>query len=160
MKFMIWLNLCAVVLISAYAQWLFYRGWRFFRDLSRSSAAEEVLKNVLEQRRFYFIQGIGSLIALALFLGLKALLLLFNLPEPEAFTTFALGDFASRFLLVKLGCLGVGLTVIAVGCFYQCLKSKHYFDVLYALRNPLELGPEFKITAEPPAAPLAQRHVV
>ena len=160
MKFMIWINLAVVVLVSGYAQWLFYRGWRFFRDLSRTGAAEEVLKNVLEQRHFYFIQGIGSLIALALFLGVKTLLLLFKLPEPTAFTSFVFGDFVNRFLIVKLGCLGVGLTAIAVACFYQCLKSKHYFDVLYALRDLLELGPEFKISREPPAAPVTEQRVV
>jgi hypothetical protein len=71
----------------------------------------------LEQHHFYFIQGIGSLIGLDLFLGIKALLLLFKLPEPTAFTTFAFGDFASRFLIVKLGCLGVVLMVISLVCF-------------------------------------------
>ncbi len=157
---MTWINLVVVVSVSGYVQWLFYRGWRFFRDLSRTGAAEEVLKNVLDQRRFYFIQGIGSLIALALFLGVKTLLLLFKLPEPTAFTTFVFGDYANRFLIVKLGCLGAGLTAIAVACFYQCLKSKHYFDVLYALRGPLELGPEFKISHEPPATPVTEPRVV
>jgi hypothetical protein len=161
MEFMIWINLIVVVLISGYAQWLFYRGWRFFRDLSRSNAADEVLKNVLDQRRFYFTQGISGLIALASFLGIKALLLLFKLPEPTAFTTFVFGDFASRFLIVKLGCLGIGLAVTSVACFYECIKGKHYFDVLYALRDQLELGPEFKISHEPPpAAPVAQRQMV
>ena len=158
---MIWIKLVVVVLVSGYAQWLFYRGWRFYRDLSRTGGAEEVLKNVLDQRHFYFFQGIGSLIALALFLGVKTLLLLFKLAEPTAFTTFVFGDFTSRFLIVKLGCLGVGLTAIALACFYQCLKSKHYFDVLYALRDPLELGPEFKISRElPPAAPITEQRVV
>jgi hypothetical protein len=147
---MIWLNLFAVVLISGYAQWLFYRGWRYYRDLSRTNAAEEVLKIVMEQRHFYFIQGIGGLIALASFLGIKCLLLLFKLSEPSAFTTFALGDFASRFLIVKLGCLGVGLTVASAACSYQCVKSKHYFDVLFALRDVLGLHPEANIPNAPP----------
>jgi hypothetical protein len=75
----------------------------------------------------------------ALFLGIKALLLLFKLPEPTAFTAFTFGDFTSRFLIVKLGCLGVGLMVIFLGCLYQYMKSKHYLDVLYALRDPLGL---------------------
>src|SRR4029077_6158947 len=124
---MLWINLIVEVLISGYAQRLLYRGWRFFRDLSRSNAAEEVLKNVLDQRRFYLFQGIGGLSVLALFLGVKSLLWLFKLSEPTAFTTFVFGDFASRFIIVKLGCLGVGLAVTSLACLYQCLKSKHYF---------------------------------
>ena len=161
MKFMIWLNLLAVVVISGYAQWLFYRGWRFHRDLSRTSAAEEVLKIVMEQRHFYFLQGIGGLIALASFLGVKCLLLLFKLSEPSAFTTFALGDFASRFLIVKLGCVGTGLAVSATACFYQCIKSKHYFEVLYALRDVLGLHPESNIPDAPLLAPsLTERQVI
>jgi hypothetical protein len=160
-KFMIWLNLIAVLAVSGYAQWLFYRGWRFYRDLSRTAAAEEVLKIVMEQRHFYFTQGIGSLIALATFLGIKALLLLFKLSEPTAFTTFALGDFASRFLIVKLGCFGVVLAAASVACFYQCIKSKHYFDVLYALRDVLGLHPESNIPSAPLLAPsLTERQVL
>jgi len=158
---MIWLNLLAVVLVSGYAQWLCYRGWRFYRDLSRTSAAEEVLKIVMEQRHFYFTQGVGGLIALTAFLGIKCLLLLFKLSEPTAFTTFAVGDFASRFLVVKLGCLGIGLAVASAACFYQWIKSKHYFDVLYALRDVLGLHPESRIPSAPPLAPsLAQRQVL
>jgi len=102
------------------------------------------------------------LIVLTTFLGVKALLLLFKLPETTAFTTFVFGDFANHFLIVKLGCLGVGLTVTSAACLYQCLKGKHYFDVLYALRGPLQLGPEFKISRAPqsPPAPVAQRQMV
>jgi hypothetical protein len=137
---MIWINLIVVILVLGYAQWLFYRGRRFIHDLSHAVAAGEVLKNVQEQHRFYFIQGGGSLTGLALFLGVKFLLLLFKLPEPTAFTTFTFGDFASRFLIVKLGCLGVVPMAIVLGCLYQYLKSKHYLDVLYALRDPLGLG--------------------
>jgi len=137
---MIWINLTVVILVLGYAQWLFYRGRRFIQDLSHTGAAGEVLKNVREQHRFYFIHGIGSLIGLALFLGIKSLLLLFKLQEPTAFTAFAFGDFASRFLIVKLGCLGSVLMVIFLGCWYQYVKSKHYLDVLYALRDPLGLG--------------------
>jgi uncharacterized membrane protein len=137
---MIWINLIVVILVLGYAQWLFYRGRRFIHELSHTAAAGEVLKNVQEQHRFYFIHGIGSLIGLALFLGVKSLLLLFKLPEPTAFTAFAFGDFASRFLIVKLGCLGVVPMAIVLGCLYQYLKSKHYLDVLYALRDPLGLG--------------------
>ena len=137
---MIWINLAAVILVLGYAQWLFYRGRRFIQDLSHTGAAGEVLKNVREQHRFYFLHGLGSLTGLALFLGVKALLLFFKLPEPTAFTTFAFGDFASRFLIVKLGCLGFVLMVISFVCLYQHVKSKHYLDVLYALRDPLGLG--------------------
>ena len=136
---MIWINLAAIILVLGYAQWLFFRGRRFIHDLSHAVAAGEVLQNVQEQHRFYFIHGIGSLIGLVLFLGIKALLLIFKLPEPTAFTIFAFGDFTSRFLIVKSGCLGVMLMVIFLGCLYQYVKNKHYLDVLYALRNQLGL---------------------
>ena len=157
---MIWINLFTVVLVSGYAQWLVYRSWRFFRDLARTNNAGEVLKIVLEQRSFYFTQGIGGLIALTLFLGVKALLLLFKFPEATTFTTFVFGDFTSRFMMVKLGCLGAGTLATSAACFYQCIKSKHYFDVLYALRNQLQLGPEFRVFREPTPGPVAQRHLV
>jgi hypothetical protein len=137
---MIWINLTVVILVLGYAQWLFYRGRRFIQDLSHTGAAGEVLKIVREQHRFYFIHGLGSLIGLALFLGIKALLLLFKLAEPTAFTIFTFGSFTSRFLFVKLGCLGVVLMAILLGCLYQYVKSKHYLDVIYALREPLGLG--------------------
>ncbi|HTY87952.1 MAG TPA: hypothetical protein VMB80_10845 [Candidatus Acidoferrum sp.] len=158
---MIWLNLFAAVLISGYAQWLFYRGWRYFRDLSGAANAEQVLKNVMEQRRFYLIQGVTSLAALVLVLGIKALLLFFNLPEASAFTVFVFGDFASRFLIVKLGCVGVVLVLAAVICFYQFIKSQHYLDVLYALRDVLGLAPEHKIAKPPPLpAEITARQVI
>ena len=157
---MTWINLFTVVLVSGYVQWLVYRAWRFVRDLSRTNSADEVLKNVLEQRQFYFTQGIGGLIALTLFLGIKALLLLFKLPEASTFTTFVFGDFTSRFLIIKLGCVGVSLFSTSTVCFYQCLKGKHYYDVLYALRNQLQLGPEFRMFREPSTPPVAQRHMV
>ena len=138
---MIWINLIVVILVLGYAQWLFYRGRRFIHDLSHAVAAGEVLKNVQEQRRFYFIHGGRQPDrAWPCSLASKSLLLLFKLPEPTAFTTFAFGDFASRFLIVKLGCLGFVLMVIFLGCLYQYMKSKHYLDVIYALRNPLGLG--------------------
>lgn len=158
---MIWLNLIAVLLVSGYAQWLFYRGWRFTRDLSRTTAAEEVLKIVMEQRDFYFTQGIAGLIGLVAFLAIKALLLLFKLSEPTAFTTFAFGDFANRFLIVKLGCLGAVLVLTSSACFYQWIKSKHYYDVLFALRDVLGLHPEHNIASAPPLTPaLTERHVL
>jgi hypothetical protein len=157
---MIWINLFMAVLISGYAQWLCFRGWRYFRDLSRASNAEEVLQNVLAQRRFYLAHGIGSLGALVLFLAVKVLLLLFKLAEPTAFTAFIFGDFANRFLIVKLGCLGVVLVATSVACLYQCIKCKHYLDVLYALRDVLGLAPEHKIPSAPPLpATAASRQV-
>jgi len=137
---MIWINLTVVILVLGYAQWLFYRGRRFVHDLSHTGAAREVLKIVQAQHRFYFIHGLGSLIGLATFLGVKSLLLLFKLPELMAFTAFTFGDFASRFLIIKLGCLGLVLMVIFLGCLYLYVKSKHYLDVIYALRDPLGLG--------------------
>jgi hypothetical protein len=158
---MIWINLFTAVLISGYAQWLFFRGWRYHRDLSHANNAEEVLHNVLAQRRFYLVHGIGSLSALVLFLGVKALLLLFKLAEPTAFTTFIFGDFVNPFLIVKLGCLGTVLVAASVVCLYQYIKSKHYFDVLYALRDVLGLAPEHKIPNAPPLpAAAAARQVV
>jgi hypothetical protein len=147
---MIWLNLFTAILISGYAQWLFYRGWRYSRDLSRAAGAEDVLANVMEQRRFFLAQGVGSLAALVLFLGVKALLLLFRTPEPSAFTTFVFGDFPNPYLIGKLGCLGILLAAAAVSCFYLWLKSKHYIDVLYALRDALGLAPTRKIPSAPP----------
>lgn len=158
---MIWINLFMAVLISGYVQWLLFRGWRYFRDLSRASNAEEVLQNVLAQRHFYLVHGIGSLGALVLFLAVKALLLLFKLAEPTAFTTFIFGDFANRFLIVKLGCLGVVLVATSAACLYQCIKCKHYLDVLYALRDVLGLAPEHKIPNAPPLpATAAPRQMV
>ena len=158
---MTWLDLFCILLIALYAQWLLYRSWRFEKDLSQATAATEVLENVTEQRHFYWWQGLISLMALTLFLAAKGVLLLFTLPEPTAFTTFALGDFHRQFLLFKLGGLGVGLVVIAIGCFFQWLKSKHYFDVLYALRNPLGLHPESKIHRPPPLPPeIAPRQAI
>jgi hypothetical protein len=158
---MIWINLFTAVLISGYAQWLSFRGWRYYRDLSRANNAEEVLQNVLAQRRFYLAHGIGSLGALVLFLGVKALLLLFQLVEPTAFTTFIFGDFRNQLLIVKFGCLGVALVAASVACFYQYIKSKHYFDVLYALRDVLGLAPEHKIPSAPPLpARVAARQVI
>jgi hypothetical protein len=158
---MIWLNLFTAILISGYAQWLFYRGWRYTRDLSRAANAEEVLENVMEQRRFFLIQGTGSLVALVLFLGVKSLLLLFQTPEPSAFTTFVFGDFPHPYLIGKLGCLGVVLVAASISCFYLWLKSKHYIDVLYALREALGLAPTRNIPSAP-ALPhsVAPRQVV
>jgi hypothetical protein len=150
---MIWVNLFTAILISGYAQWLFFRGWRYSRDLSRAANAEEVLANVMEQRRFFLIQGVGSLGALVLFLGVKALLLLFRTPEPSAFTTFVFGDFPNPYLIGKLGYLGLVLAAASVSCFYLWLKSKHYLDVLYALRDTLGLAPTRKIPSAPPLPP-------
>jgi hypothetical protein len=158
---MIWINLITAVLISGYLQWLCFRGWRYHRDLAHAGNAKEVLQNVLAQRRFYLIQGIGSLGALVLFLGGKTLLLLFAPAEPSAFTTFVFGDFASRFLIVKLGCLGAALAAAAAACGYQCLRSRHYLDVLYALRDALGLAPARKIPNAPPlSTPAVSRQVI
>jgi hypothetical protein len=157
---MIWINLITVVAVSAYAQWLFYRGWRFSRDLSRSAAAEEVLKTVMEQHRFYFNQAIGSVIGLTAFLGVKTLLLMFKLSESTSFTTFVFGDLGNRFMVVKLGCVGVVLLAISLVCFYQHIKSKHYLDVLYALRDVLGLEPVSRVASAPPLSPVAKEHLV
>jgi len=137
---MSWINLFAVVLVLGYTLWITYRGWRLFRGLLNASTISDVLKNILEQHHFYFIQGVGSFIALILFLGIKALVLLFTPSEATIFNTVVFGSFANRFLPGKLGCLGVTLMVISLVCFYQHIKSKHYLHVLYAFRNQLGLA--------------------
>jgi hypothetical protein len=134
-----WFNLFSVIMVLGYALWITYRGWRLFRNLLHATTVSDVLKNILEQHHFYFIQGVGSFIALILFLGLKALVLLFTPLEATVFNTFVFGSFANRFLPGKLGCLGVALLVISLVCFYQHVKSKHYLHVLYAFRNQLGL---------------------
>jgi hypothetical protein len=136
---MIWLSLSAVVLALGYALWIVYRGRRFFRNLLQASSPSDVLKGVLEQHHFYFTQGMGSLIALLVFLGIKTVALLFRSSEATVLNTVVFGSFTNRFLPGKLGCLGVVLLVISLGCFYQHLKSKHYLHVLYAFRNQLGL---------------------
>lgn len=136
---MMWFNFFAVILVLSYALWLTYRGWRLFRNLLHATTISDVLKNILEQHHFYFIQGVGSFIALIIFLGVKALVLLFTSSEATAFNTFIYGSFANRFLPGKLGCLGVTLMAISLVCFYQHVKSKHYLHVLYAFRNQLGL---------------------
>jgi hypothetical protein len=134
-----WIHLFAVILVLGYALWITYRGWRLFRNLLHATTIGDVLKNILEQHHFYFIQGVGSFIALILFLGIKALVLLFTPSEATVFNPFVFGSFANRFLPGKLGCLGVALMVISLVCFYQHVKSKHYLHVLYAFRNQLGL---------------------
>jgi hypothetical protein len=134
-----WFNLFSVIMVLGYALWITYRGWRLFRNLLHATTVSDVLKNILEQHHFYFIQGVGSFIALILFLGLKALVLLFTPLEATVFNTFVFGSFVNRFLPGKLGCLGVALLVISLVCFYQHVKSKHYLHVLYAFRNQLGL---------------------
>ena len=136
---MTWISLFAVILVLGYTLWITYRGWQLFRNLLHASTISDVLKSILEQHHFYFIQGVGSLIALILFLGIKALVLLFTPSEATVFNTVVFGSFANRFLPGKLGCLGVTLMVISLVCFYQHVKSKHYLHVLYAFRNQLGL---------------------
>jgi hypothetical protein len=136
---MSWINLLAVVVVLGYTGWVVYRGWRLFQNLLNATTISDVLKIILEQHRFYFIQGAGSAIALVAFLGLRALTLLFTSSEAAVFNPFIFGSFGSRFLLGKLGCLGVVLVVISLVCFYQYIKSKHYLHVLYAFRNQLGL---------------------
>ena len=134
-----WITLSAVTLVLGYALWLTYRGWRLFRNLLHAATVSDVLKSILEQHHFYFIQGVGSFIALILFLGIKGLVLLIMPSEATVFNTVVFGSFANRFLPGKLGCLGVALMVISLVCFYQHVKSKHYLHVLYAFRNQLGL---------------------
>jgi hypothetical protein len=105
-----------------------------------ASTIGDVLKSILEQHHFYFIQGVGSFVALILFLGIKALILLIKPSEATVFNPVVFGSFANRFLPGKLGCVGVALMVISLVCFYQYVKSKHYLHVLYAFRNQLGLA--------------------
>jgi TRAP-type C4-dicarboxylate transport system permease small subunit len=137
---MTWINLFAVILVLGYALWVTYRGWRLFRNLLHATTISDVLKNILEQHHFYFIQGVGSFVALILFLGLKVLALLITPSGAAFFNTFIFGSFANRFLPGKLGCLGIALTVISLICFYQHVKNKHYLHVLHAFRNQLGLS--------------------
>ena len=136
---MTWINLSAIALLLGYAGWMVCQAWKLFANLLRASTADEVLRNILERRRFYLAQGMGSLIALALFLGIKALLLLFKLPAVNVFSVIVFGDFTNRFLPGKVGCLGIILMAMCLTCFYQYLKSRHYLEVLYALRDKLGL---------------------
>ena len=136
---MTWINLFAVILVLGYTLWITYRGWRLFRNLLHASTISDVLKSILEQHHFYFIQGVGSCLALILFLGIKVLFLLIKPSEAPVFNPVVFGSFANRFLLGKLGCVGVALMVISLVCFYQHVKSKHYLHVLYAFRNQLGL---------------------
>ena len=136
---MTWINLFAVSLVLGYTLWITCRGWRLFRNLLHASTISDVLKSILEQHHFYFIQGMGSFIALILFLGIKTLILLIMPSEAAVFNPVIFGSFANRFLPGKLGCLGVALMVISLVCFYQHVKSKHYLHVLYAFRNQLGL---------------------
>jgi hypothetical protein len=136
---MTWINLFAVILVLGYALWVTYRGWRLFRNLLQATTISDVLKSILDQHHFYFIQGVGSCIALFLFLGIKALVLLFTSSQATILNPFVFGSFASRFLPGKLGCVGVTLLVISLVCLYQHVKSKHYLHVLYAFRSQLGL---------------------
>jgi hypothetical protein len=136
---MSWISFIAVVLILGYAGWVFYRGLRLFRNLLNATTISDVLRIILEQHHFYFLQAAGSAIALMVFLGLRALTLLFASSEAAVFNPFIFGSFATQFLLGKLGCLGVLLMVISLVSFYQYIKSKHYLHVLYAFRNQLGL---------------------
>src|SRR5664280_3150604 len=94
-KIMTWINLSAVILVLGYALWITYRGWRLFRNLLHATTISDVLKNILEQHHFYFIQGAGSFVALILFLGIKALFLLFKPSEATVFNPVVFGSFAN-----------------------------------------------------------------
>jgi hypothetical protein len=136
---MSWISLFAVVLVLGYASGVAYRGWRLFRNLLNATTISDVLKFILEQHRFYFIQTVGSACALMVFLGLRALTLLFTASEAAAFNPLLFGSFSSQFLPGKLGVLGLVLMGISLVCFYQHVKSRHYLHVLYAFRNQLGL---------------------
>ena len=136
---MTWINLFAIALVLGYAVWMVCQAWQLFANLLRASTADEVLRNILARRRFYFAQGMGSLIALTLFLGIKALLLLFKCSTVNVFSLIVFGDFTNRLLPGKVGCLGILLMAMCLVCFYQYLKSRHYLEVLYALRDKLGL---------------------
>jgi len=136
---MTWIILAVIALVAGYAVWMVCQAWKLFANLLRANTADEVLRNILERRRFYFSQGLRSLIALVVFLAIKALLLLFKHSTENIFSVIVFGDFTNGLLPGKIGCLGVVLTGICLVCFYQYLKSRHYLEVLYALRNQLGL---------------------
>jgi len=136
---MTWINLSAIALVLGYAVWMVCQTWKLFASLLRANTADEVLRNILVRRRFYLAQGLGCLVALTALLGVKALFLLFKLSVSNVFSLIVFGDLRIGFLIGKLGCLGVVLTGICLACFYQYLKSRHYLEVLYALRDKLGL---------------------
>src|ERR1700690_2050340 len=103
---MTWINPFVIILVLGYTLWVACRGWRLFRNLVHATTVNDGLKNILEQHHFYFIQGVGSFLALILFLGIKALVLLFTPSEAAVFNPVVFGSFANRFLPGKLGCLG------------------------------------------------------
>ena len=157
---MIWIKLSTILLALGYVLWVVWRGRRLFQGLMRADTAGDVLKNVMEQRHFYFIHGMSSTIVLTAFLGVKALILFFKHSETTIFSTLVFGDFGNRFLLGKLGVLGLVLLAIPLVCFYQQIKSKHYLDVLYTFRSQLELGDPAKTSNEPVAAAVAERPII
>jgi len=157
---MIWTKLSIVLLVLGYVLWVGWRGRRLFRGLMRADTAGDVLKNVMEQRHFYFIHGLSSTIVLLAYLGIKALLLLFKHSGAMVLSTLIFGDLENRFLLGKLGCLGLILLAIPLVCLYQYLKSKHYLDVLYTFRSQLELGDPDKTSHEPAAAAMVGRPII
>lgn len=134
-----WLDLFAIIPVLGHTLWLAGRGWRLFKSLLNANTISDVLKSILEQHHFYFVQGVGSFAALVLFLGVKSLFLLIAPAEETILNPVVFGSFASRFLPGKLGCVGMVLLVISIVCFYQHIKCKHYLHVLYAFRNQLGL---------------------
>jgi hypothetical protein len=140
MQITFWANLTVVMLVSTYVLWTAYGGWRLFVGLIRAHSADDVLKNVQERRQFYFSKGMGNLVGLAFFLGIKATLIISKQFKESTFSTLVFGGYPDWNPFNTFGCLGIVLIVTALICFYHHVKSKHYLDVLYTFREQLGLA--------------------
>jgi hypothetical protein len=134
-----WINLCVLALVSGYALWTAYGGWRLFLGLIRAHTADDVLKNIQERRQFYFSKGMSNLVGLAFFLGIKATLIISKQFENTTFSTLVFGGLPDWNPLNTFGSLGIVLIAASLVCFYHHIKSKHYLEVLYTFREQLGL---------------------
>jgi hypothetical protein len=132
-------NLIVCVLTVAYFVWLCIRGWRLARQTLSTNSAQEILKNTLAKKQFYFRQAIVSFIALALLAGVKAMFILAGKFGAGIFSAVVFGTMLDQNLFDKIGWAGVSLAVVSVICWYQYLKSKHHLQVLYAFRKQIGL---------------------
>ncbi|HVU27307.1 MAG TPA: hypothetical protein VHG71_06170 [Verrucomicrobiae bacterium] len=140
MRVSFWINLTVATLVCGYILWTAFGGWQLFLGLLRSHSAEEILKNVQDRRRYFFSKAIGNLVALAFFIAVKAMLILFKVLEENSFSTLIFGGNVPDWNPFNtFGCLGVLLIATSLVCFYQHIKSRHYLDVLYAFREQLGL---------------------
>jgi hypothetical protein len=132
-------NLICCVLFFVYFAWLTTSGWRLARRALFANTAQDVLKNVLSKKRFYFVQSVMSFIILAFFAGVKAVLILMGKFNEGVFASLIFGNIADQNLFDKIGWVGVLLIIACVFCWYQHFKANHQFQVLYAFRKQLGL---------------------